>query len=80
MIATNRDFMWNRQIEGAKFRRIDGGQPDPRWKDTPGVLWTALAPHDETLRKVFEANHKPDAWGGLSATPWYLARQEAAKG
>ncbi len=78
LIATNRDFMWNRQIEGAKFQRIDGGQPDPRWKDAPGVLWTALAPHDETLRKILEANHKPDSWGGLSTTPWYLASQEVA--
>jgi hypothetical protein len=24
---------------------------------------------------VFEANHNPASWGGLSATPWYLARQ-----
>ena len=29
---------------GAKFQRIDGGKPDPRWKDSPGVLWTALVP------------------------------------
>src|SRR5258708_39194331 len=42
LIATNRDFMWNHQITGAKFRRIDGGEPDPRWKDSPGVLWEAL--------------------------------------
>jgi hypothetical protein len=31
LIATNRDFMWNRQLSGARFQRIDGGQPDPRW-------------------------------------------------
>ena len=74
LVATNRDFMWNRQVQGAKFQRIDGGQPDPRWKNSPGVLWTALVPHDDVLRKVFEANHRPDAWGGLATTPWYLAR------
>ena len=51
LIATNRDFMWNQQIQGAKFQRIDGGKPDPRWKGSPGVLWTALVPHDETLRR-----------------------------
>ena len=73
LIATNRDFMWNQQVQGAKFQRIDGGKPDPRWKDSPGVLWTALTPHDDLLRKVFEANHKPDSWGGLATTPWYLA-------
>lgn len=73
LIVTNRDFMWNRQIEGARFQRIDGGQPDPRWKDSPGVLWEALLPYDETLRKIFVANHRPDSWGGLSATPWFLA-------
>jgi hypothetical protein len=28
-----------------------------------------------TLRKVFEANHNPANWGGLSVTPWYLARE-----
>ena len=75
LVATNRDFMWNQQIQGAKFQRIDGGKPDPRWKDSPGVLWTALVPHDDTLRKVFEANHKPDNWGGLVTTPWYFAHQ-----
>jgi hypothetical protein len=75
LIATNRDFMWNKQIDGAKFQRIDGGKPDPRWANSPGVLWTALVRHDETLRKVFEANHNPENWGGLSSTPWYFARQ-----
>ncbi|MCX5655921.1 MAG: hypothetical protein NTY65_14875 [Planctomycetota bacterium] len=74
LVATNRDFMWNHEVKGAKFQRIDGGTPDPRWARSPGVLWTALAPYDETLRKVFEANHDPAGWGGLSATPWYLAR------
>jgi len=73
LIATNRDFMWNQKIQGAKFQRIDGGPPDPRWKDTPGVLWEALVPYDETLREVFVSNHRPDSWGGLSATPWFLA-------
>jgi hypothetical protein len=67
--------MWNGRIEGAKFQRIDGGQPDQRWKDTPGVLWTSLVLYDETLRKVFEANHNPASWGGLSTTPWYLSVQ-----
>jgi hypothetical protein len=74
LVSTNRDFMWNREVAGAKFQRIDGGKPEQRWAKSPGVLWTALAPHDETLRKVFEANHDPAGWGGLSATPWYLSR------
>ncbi len=39
------------------------------------MLWLALTPYDNTLRKVFEADHDPATWGGLSATPWYLARQ-----
>jgi len=73
LIATNRDFMWNKKVQGAAFQRMDGGEPDPRWKDTPGVLWTALAPYDETLRKVFLASHKPGSWGGLAATPWFLS-------
>jgi hypothetical protein len=71
--ATNRDFMWNHQIGAAKFQRIDGGQPDARWQETPGCLWTALVPYDETLRKVFLANHQPASWGGLAVTPWFLA-------
>jgi len=74
LIATNRDFIWNQQVTGAKFQRIDGGQPDPRWRNSPGVLWTALVPHDETLRKIFLANHNPAGWGGLSVTPWFLSR------
>jgi len=79
LIATNRDFMWNQQVVGARFRRIDGGEPDPRWKDSPGVLWTALVPYDDTLRKVFVANHDPSGWGGLSTTPWYLAREASIR-
>ncbi|HZP82350.1 MAG TPA: hypothetical protein VFB21_11985 [Chthonomonadaceae bacterium] len=78
LIATNRDFMWNHQVEGAKFQRIDGGEPDERWKNAPGVLWDALVPYDASLRKVFEANHNPASWGGLAATPWYIA-QEAGR-
>lgn len=73
LIATNRDFMWNQQMEGAKFRRIDGGELDPRWKNSPGVLWSALVPYDITLRQVFVANHNPAGWGGLSSTPWFLS-------
>ena len=74
LIATNRDFMWNGQIQGAKFQRIDGGVPDSRWAKTPGVLWVALVPYAAVLRKIFEENHNPDSWGGLSATPWYVAK------
>jgi len=73
LIATNRDFMWDQKVEGATFRRIDGGQPEGQWKGSPGVLWAALVPHDATLRRIFEANHKPDGWGGIASTPWYLA-------
>ena len=73
LIATNRDFMWNKQMIGAKFQRIDGEQPDPRWKNSPGMLWTALVPYDATLREVFVVNHNPDGWGGTSATPWFLS-------
>jgi hypothetical protein len=65
--------MWNHQTKGAKFQRIDGGEPDERWKNTPGVLWGALVPYDETLRAIFVANHDPTGWGGLASTPWFLA-------
>jgi len=68
LIATNRDFMWNHQIKGAQFKRIDGEAP---YKNlTPGVLWSALVPYDATLRKVFEANYDPADWGGLDAPYW----------
>jgi hypothetical protein len=80
LIRTNRDFMWNQQMTGARFQRIDGGQPDPRWKNSPGVLWTALIPHDATLRKIFVANHDPVGWGGIAATPWFLAKAATAAG
>ena len=73
LIATNRDFMWNHQVNGAKFQRIDGGDPDKRWANSPGVLWDALTPYDPTLREIFEANHDPASWGGLASTPWYLS-------
>ena len=77
LIATNRDFMWNQQVAGAQFQRIDGGPTDARWKSSVGVLWTALVPHDDTLRKVFLAHHNPAGWGGLAATPWFLAQAAA---
>jgi hypothetical protein len=76
LIATNRGFMWNQEVKGARFQRIDGGEPDPRWKNSPGTLWTSLVPYDETLRKVFLANHNPASWGGLAVTPWFLAREK----
>ena len=75
LIATNRDFMWNQMVMGARFQRIDGGEPDLRWKDSAGVLWTALVPYDPTLRKVFIANHNPADWGGLMTTPWFLSHE-----
>ena len=75
LIATQRDFMWSGRIADARFGRIDGGAPDPRWKDSPGCLWPALAPYDPTLRAILEANHRPDSWGGLAATPRYIAAQ-----
>ena len=62
-------------FNNAKFQRIDGGAPDARWANSPGVLWTALVPHDETLQRIFIANHDPAGWGGLAATPWFLAQQ-----
>jgi hypothetical protein len=78
LVATNRDFMWNQQVKGAKFQSIGGGPPDPRWQDAPGVLWTALVPHDAKLREVFVANHDPASWGGLAVTPWFLALGKGA--
>jgi hypothetical protein len=74
LIATNRDFMWNHKVTLAEFQRMDGGPPDPRWARTPGVLWHALIPYDETLRRIFEANFNPGDWGGIAETPWYLSR------
>lgn len=73
LIATNRDFMWDGNLYPATFRRIDGGPVDQRWKDSPGLLWTALVRYDQTLRRVFEANHRPASWSGLATTPWYVA-------
>ncbi|MGO8703091.1 MAG: hypothetical protein ACLQVA_04670 [Candidatus Brocadiia bacterium] len=72
LIATNRDFMWNKQVKNAKFQMIDGGRPDPRWADEPGELWEALAPFDPTLREIFIANFNPGGWGGLWTPQWVL--------
>jgi hypothetical protein len=80
LIATNRDFMWNQKVEGARFQRIDGGETDARWKETPGVLWDALVPYDRTLMKIFIANNRPDSWSGLSSTPWFLALGSRSEG
>ncbi|MBI3831012.1 MAG: hypothetical protein HY291_15940 [Planctomycetes bacterium] len=37
--------------------------------------WSALAPYNGEIQKKFEDGHKPDSWGGLPATPWYLSLQ-----
>ena len=37
--------------------------------------WDALAPFSADIQRKFEASHKPDGWGGLSTTPWYLMLQ-----
>jgi hypothetical protein len=37
--------------------------------------WTALVPYSQAIQAKFEESHKPDGWGGLSSTPWYLALQ-----
>jgi hypothetical protein len=76
LVATNRDFMWDQHISNARFQRIDGGQTDPRWSHTPGVLWTALIRYDARLREIFLSNHNPASWGGLTTTPWFLAMSE----
>jgi hypothetical protein len=36
-VATNRDDMWNDQVQGAKLQRIDGEAADDRWTDAPGL-------------------------------------------
>ncbi|HEY3855800.1 MAG TPA: hypothetical protein VGO67_15535 [Verrucomicrobiae bacterium] len=79
LIATNRDFMWNKSIKGAQFQRIDGGETDSRWEKSPGVLWAALVPYDETLRNIFIENNDPVSWGGMAATPWFVAREAAGQ-
>ena len=73
LIATNRDFMWNQVVAGARFKRIDGGEPAPGWETASGALWTALIPYDVTLKKIFVANHDPSSWAGLYITPWFLS-------
>ena len=37
--------------------------------------WDALAPFSPDTQRKFEGTHKPDGWGGLSVTPWYLMLQ-----
>jgi hypothetical protein len=76
LIVTNRDFMWNHQMAGAKFQRIDGGAPDDRWKDTPGLLWVSLCQYDKTLADIFLHNNNPASWFGMTATPRFLVRQK----
>lgn len=41
--------------------------------------WVALAPYDAAIRKIFEDTHKPDSWGGMKLTSWYLTLQNRLK-
>jgi hypothetical protein len=43
-------------------------------------MWSALAPYDVDIQKHFEATEKPDSWGGLAATPYYLMLQAKLAG
>ena len=64
------------RLKNPEFQRIDGEKPAARVP--PGLLWTALAPYDPTLRKIFEAEATADpaSWEGLGfvATPAWVAR------
>ena len=75
LIATNRDFMWDQDVEHAQFQRIDGGMADSRWAKTPGVLWSALAPDRRDVAQNFRGQFHPAGWGGLSATPWAVGQR-----
>jgi len=37
--------------------------------------WDALTPFSPDIQRRFEASRRPDGWGGLSTTPWYLMLQ-----
>jgi hypothetical protein len=37
--------------------------------------WAALAPYNPLIQQQFESSLKPDSWGGLTSTPWYLSLQ-----
>ena len=43
-------------------------------------MWSALAPYDVDIQKHFEATEKPDGWGGLAGTPYYLMLQAKLAG
>jgi hypothetical protein len=72
LVATNRDFMWNKDLKKPKFGRIDGEPEKPDYQP-PGMIWNGLAHYDATLRKIFESTYDPASWGGTSETPKYLA-------
>jgi hypothetical protein len=38
-------------------------------------MWSALAPYSPEYQKSFESTHKPDGWGGVATTPYYLMLQ-----
>jgi hypothetical protein len=38
--------------------------------------WTALVPYNTQIQNSFESSNKPNSWGGLTNTPWYLSLQK----
>jgi hypothetical protein len=48
-------------------------KPKPEGTFAIWNYWTALVPYNPAIQATFEESHKPDGWGGLGATPWYLA-------
>jgi hypothetical protein len=44
--------MWNGSLDAPAYRNSNAGLPGANPKNTAGVLWTALADFDETVRKL----------------------------
>ena len=74
LIATNRDFMWNQQIKNAKFQRIDGGKPEPRWTNSPGCSGPPWRPMTRRCGKSLKPTIIRAIGAALTATPEWVAR------
>ena len=73
LIATNRDFMWNKQVKNAKFQRIDGEQARPAWARRRGCSGTPWRPMTRRCGRSSWPTIDPGSWGGMD-TPEWVAR------
>ena len=55
--------------------RVKAAFVQPTSENKIAAVMSAAGDHNAEIQKNFEQSLKPDSWGGLGASPWYLSLQ-----